>query len=276
MRILAAILLFAIMTHPFARADDRLYEMRVYTPEDGMQPNTLKLIEGPGVKYMAAHSIDFLAAWVPSDKSDERVVTLVRHANRKACDAAWTAFQADQGWQSDLKASMVNGKKPVKSIERVFLSTNDYSPELSVQSAGGRVFELRTYIATPKNLSALNDRFRNHTLKLFEKHGINNIVYWSMADGEMMPANKLLEAVSPKGKSAADITADLPAVGNALIYFIAHKSEDAARASFDSFRQDEQWNKARADSEKAAGGSLTAGNAVKSWFLTPVEFSPIR
>lgn len=259
-----------------ANADSHLYELRVYNAESGRQADVLKLIEGAGQKFMAAHHIELVAAWVPTDSSDERVVTLVRHADRKACDAAWSAFQANPAWQSALKASEVNGKKPVKSFERIFLSVNDYSPELAIESKGNRVFELRTYIATPKNLAALNARFRNHTVELFKKHGMTNIIYWSIADGEKLTAKSLLPSVSPVNKGAADISDDLPAAGNALVYFITHASEDAAKASFDSFRKDEVWNKVRTESEQAAGGSLTVGNGVKSWFLKPTGFSPLK
>jgi hypothetical protein len=256
--------------------DDRLYELRVYTPEPDRQSDVLKLIEGPGKKFLAKHKIELVGAWIPEDASDSRVVTLVRHLDRKTGDANWTAFQADPEWQTALKASEVNGKKPVQSFDRIFLSVNDYSPELNIETVGNRVFELRTYIASPKNLPALNARFRNHTLGLFKKHGMTNVIYWSVADGEKTTAKSLLNSVSPVGKSAADVSDDLEAVDNSLVYFITHASQDAAKASFDSFRQDDAWNKARTESEKAAGGSLTAGNGVKSWFLKPVAFSPLK
>ena len=276
--VLMSLLLVVLMVASRAPAfgDDRLYELRVYTPEPHRQSDVLKLIEGPGQKFVAKHKIEFVGAWIPEDASDNRVVTLVRHLDRKTGDANWMAFQADPEWQAALKASEVNGKKPVQSVDRIFLSVNDYSPELNVQTVGNRVFELRTYIASPKNLPALNDRFRNHTLGLFKKHGMTNVIYWSIADGEKTTAKALLNSVSPVGKSAAEISDDLEAVDNSLVYFITHASQDAAKASFDTFRQDDAWNKVRTDSEQAAGGSLTAGNGVKSWFLKPAAFSPLK
>ena len=258
------------------RAEEALYEMRVYTPESGLRADMLKLMEGTGRKFLAIHKLDLVGAWTPNDAADERVVTLIKHADRKSCDAAWSAFQADPAWQSESKAAANDGKMPVKGVERIFLTVNDYSPELKKEDVGNRVFELRTYIATPNNLGALNKRFKNHTLGLFQKHGMTNVVYWSIAKDEPMPAAKLLNAVSPVGKGNAEISAELPADGNALVYFITHKSEDAAKASFDSFGKDDAWKKARTESEQAAGGSLTAGGAVKSWFLKPTSFSPLK
>jgi len=38
--------------------------------------------------------------------------------------------------------------------------------------SSGKVFELRTYTATPGNLDNLHARFRNHTTRIFRKHGM--------------------------------------------------------------------------------------------------------
>lgn len=270
------IALGSLMIGNTALAQDPLYELRVYTPEQGRQADLLKLMENTGTKFLAKHKIELVGVWVPNDPTDARVVTLVRHADRKTCDAAWAAFGADPDWQAAYEASAVDGKKPTKSVTRVFLNTNDYTPKFAIESVGNRVFELRTYITTPNNLPALNNRFRNHTIELFKKHGMNNVIYWSIANGEAMKARELLEAVSPVGQSKAEIGDDLPAAGNSLVYFLTHASPDAQKASFGTFRDDPLWNQARMDSEKAAGGSLTAGAGVKSWFLKPTSFSPLK
>ncbi len=270
------IALGSLMIGNTALAQDPLYELRVYTPEQGRQADLLKLMENTGTKFLAKHKIELVGVWVPNDPTDARVVTLVRHADRKTCDAAWAAFGADPDWQAAYEASAVDGKKPTKSVTRIFLNTNDYTPKFAIESVGNRVFELRTYITTPNNLAALNNRFRNHTIELFKKHGMNNVIYWSIANGEAMKARELLEAVSPVGQSKAEIGDDLPAAGNSLVYFLTHASPDAQKASFGTFRDDPLWNQARIDSEKAAGGSLTAGAGVKSWFLKPSSFSPLK
>src|SRR5215211_1074216 len=49
-------------------------------------------------------------------------------------------------------------------------------------AAAGRVFELRTYTTHEGRLDALLRRFRNHTVRLFEKHGMTNIGYWVPQD----------------------------------------------------------------------------------------------
>ena len=86
------------------------------------------------------------------------------------------------------------------------------------------VYELRTYTCEDGKLPDLLNRFKNHTMKLFEKHGMKNITYW--------------------------LPQDEPLKSNTLIYVVSHKSRDAAKASWDAFRSDPEWIKARDASEK--------------------------
>jgi hypothetical protein len=88
-------------------------------------------------------------------------------------------------------------------------------------------------------------------MKLFEKHGMENLVYWRVTsgdDGERM-----------------------------LIYLLGHKSVEAAKDSFAAFRSDPEWLAAKKASEEAAGGSLTVPDkGVLSVFLVPTEYSPLK
>ncbi len=159
---------------------------------------------------------------------------------------------ADPDWQKAYKESEKDGKLVAK-IESRWLAATDYSPALKVaKGKEDRVFELRTYTATAGNLGHLNDRFKDHTIKLFEKYGMTNVAYWNVLKGEK-DDDKL------------------------LIYLLAHKSKDAAAKSFAAFRDDPAWKAAREASEKKAGGSLTeAKGGVASEFLVPTEYSPLK
>lgn len=123
-----------------------------------------------------------------------------------------------------------------------------FAPVVTVHAAADRVFELRTYTAAPGKLDALKARFRDHTVKLFEKHGITNIAYW--------------------------VPADAPQKDNTLIYVVAHSSREAAKTSWAAFGADPDWVKARTDSEK--DGRLTIQGGVTSVFLDPTDFSAIK
>ena len=121
-----------------------------------------------------------------------------------------------------------------------------FTPVATVHAAGNRVFELRTYTAAPGKLDALNARFRDHTLKLFEKHGMKNIGYW--------------------------VPQDAPLKDNTIIYVLAHESREAAAKSWKAFGADPDWVKANGDSEK--DGRLTA--KAESVFLDPTDYSPVK
>ncbi len=112
------------------------------------------------------------------------------------------------------------------------------------EKVNARVYELRTYTTHPGRLDALHARFRDHTMKLFEKHGMKNEMYWIPTD--------------PKLKD------------NTLIYIVSHESEAAAKKSWDAFRADPDWIKASAASEK--DGKIVAN--VTSAFMTLTDYSP--
>ena len=118
--------------------------------------------------------------------------------------------------------------------------------EQATKAAAGRVFELRTYTAEEGKLDAVNARFRDHTTKLLEKHGMENIGYWTPQDE--------------------------PLRSSTLIYIVAHKSRDAAKASWDAFRADPEWTRVKEASEK--DGRLVT--KVDSVFMDAVDYSKLQ
>jgi hypothetical protein len=110
----------------------------------------------------------------------------------------------------------------------------------------GHVFELRTYTCYEGKLPDLLARFRNHTMRIFEKHGMTNIAYW--------------------------VPQDSPTHENTLIYVIAHASREAAKKNWDEFRNDPEWQKVQKDSE--ANGKIVI--KVESVFMDPADFSPMK
>ncbi|MBM3775621.1 MAG: NIPSNAP family protein [Acidobacteria bacterium] len=109
-----------------------------------------------------------------------------------------------------------------------------------------RVFELRTYTAREGKLSDLQARFRHHTTRLFEKHGMTNVGYW--------------------------VPQDAPGSRNTLIYIISHPSREAAKKAWDAFRNDPDWIKAKTESERS--GAIV--EKVESVFLDATDYSPIQ
>lgn len=120
-------------------------------------------------------------------------------------------------------------------------------PAPATPAAGGRVFEMRTYTTPPGKLGTLNARFREHTVALFKKHGMEIVGFWEPLD----PAD---------------------GAGVKLVYILSHQSRAAAEASWKAFRADPEWVKAKADSEKD-GPVLTK---IESVFLAGVDYSPLK
>ena len=129
-----------------------------------------------------------------------------------------------------------------------FVVRGAIAPTVASAQTANRVFELRTYTAAPGKFDALNKRFRDHTVKLFTKHGMTHVGYWTPADA--------------------------PLSENTLIYVLAHQSREAAKKSWDAFRNDPEWLKARDESQK--DGSLTVEGGVKSVYMNPTDYSPIK
>ncbi len=237
--------------------DTRCYEMRIYYAAPGKLEELHARFRNHTCKLFEKHGIVNVGYWVPLENPENKLIYVLAYPSREGREKSWKAFMADPDWQAAYKASEVNGKL-VDKVESRFMTATDYSPEIKPsRSNEPRTFELRTYNASPGNLKALDARFRDHTIRLFGKHGMENIAYWHLM---------------PDQKSAEDI----------LIYILAHKSQEAADASFKAFRDDPDWIAARKASEEKAGGSLTAekgvwtAKGVDSVFMKPTDYSQTK
>ncbi|WP_419816108.1 NIPSNAP family protein [Glacieibacterium sp.] len=103
-------------------------------------------------------------------------------------------------------------------------------------------YEMRTYYANPGKLETLKTRFRDHALRLFDKHGMTKVGFWLKEDGG----------------------------DGVLVYILAYPSKAARDASWVAFRADPEWQAAAAASE--VDGKLLA--KVESVFMTMADFSP--
>ncbi|MDH2902650.1 MAG: NIPSNAP family protein [Actinomycetota bacterium] len=109
-----------------------------------------------------------------------------------------------------------------------------------------RLFELRTYHATPGKFDDLQARFRDHTVGLFAKHGMDLVGFWSLVDSE--------------GRGT-----------DTIVYLLAFAHRAAADLAWAAFRSDPEWITTKAESE--VDGSLTV--AIESVFLAATDFSPM-
>jgi NIPSNAP len=128
----------------------------------------------------------------------------------------------------------------------VFVSGFVAGSVVRAQTDGKRVFELRTYTSPDGKLGDLHKRFRDHTTRIFKKHGMENIGYWQPQDA--------------------------PDSQNTLIYIISHQSREAAKKNWADFRADPEWQKVSAESE--ANGKIVS--KVVSVFMDATDYSPLK
>jgi hypothetical protein len=112
--------------------------------------------------------------------------------------------------------------------------------------AFGKIYELRTYTCEPGKLDALKARFRDHTVRIFNKHGMESVGYWVPQDPERS--------------------------SNTLIYILAHPSREAADKNWKEFADDPEWKKVQAESE--ANGKIV--QKVERVWMDPTEFSKLK
>ncbi len=110
-------------------------------------------------------------------------------------------------------------------------------------AATGPVFEIRTYIASAGKLEDLHARFRDHTIRIFARHGMKSVAYWIPTDQR-----------------------------NTLVYIIQHASRTQATANWAAFMKDPEWMKIAAASN--ANGNIVA--RADSYFATAADYSPIK
>ena len=118
---------------------------------------------------------------------------------------------------------------------------------LAQQRQNNRFFELRVYTASPDRMDNLVARFRNHTTRLFEKHGMKNVGYWTAVSGEN-----------------AERT---------LVYILAYPSREAREASWKAFQADPEWQQVAKESQ---ADGIRLAEKVDSRYMVPTDFSPVK
>ena len=253
-RLLPAACLLLSLNAPLAAAE-RVYELRTYVTNPGKLDALLARFRDHTCRLFEKHGMENIGYWVPlakEDGADTTLIYLLAHPSREAAKAAFAAFGKDPEWQAARQASEANGKILAHPPESVYLESTSYSPPVKTSLTGG-IFELRIYTTAPGKLDALHQRFRDHTMALFSKHGMRHVGYWTPTDAD-------------KG------------AGIKLIYLLGHDSQEAGLASFTAFRADPAWIAAKSASEATNGGSLTVPQpeGVRSIYLRATDFSPIR
>jgi hypothetical protein len=219
------------------QSDTLRYELQVVTAKPGKLGQLHDWFCEHQTDVLAKHGALNLVYLVPIGENPEgKILCLYEFPSLPAVLKFSREVKADPV-RAPLDTSKDGPDRLVETVAIMQFRPTSYSPLFEPQkSREPRVFELRTPTCpSPEKLALLHERFKNHTLGLFQKHGMENLVY--------------LQPV------------DLEDSDRTLVYLLGHKSEAAAKESFTAFRKDPDWLAAKEESEQKAGGSLTEKQA---------------
>jgi hypothetical protein len=238
-------MLFAFSNLSAQKVDSRYFELRIYYCQPGRLDALIQRFQNHTTKIFEKHGMENIGYWVPTNNEKNALYYILAFPSKEAREKSWADFVADPQWKEVQSKSEESGKI-IESIVSIPMTASEIMPKLKPGKGDGRLFELRTYTCLPGRLPNLTTRFKDHTLKLFEKQGMQNLMYF----------NTVEEAgAQPK-----------------LVYLLAHKNQDEAKKSWDAFRADPTWIAARDASEK--DGKIV--EKVESVYMTPLSFSKIK
>jgi hypothetical protein len=133
-----------------------------------------------------------------------------------------------------------------KVLAAAMLVLSGYAVGRASQPAPAHVYEMRTYTAAEGKFDAVSARFRDHTIRIFQRHNMKSVGYWTPLEG--------------------------PTAGTTLVYILEHPSREEARKNWAEFSADPEWQKVKAESE--VGGRIVA--KAESVFLVPTDYSAIK
>ena len=135
---------------------------------------------------------------------------------------------------------------PAIALLAVGFALGSWNASSVTYAQAGKVYEMRTYTAPDGKLPLLQARFRDHTIRIFNKHNMKSVGYW--------------------------VPQDSPSKDNTLIYIISHDSREAAKKNWANFMADPEWKKVAAESQ--VDGPIVA--KVVSVFMDATDYSPIK
>jgi NIPSNAP len=215
-----------------------IYEWRTYEAMPGklVALNThLEVAAG----LFQKHGLGVLGFWTEDIGTGGQITYMWVYKDVEERQQKLAAFGADAAWKQQVAEETAKEGAIVARIYNTMLQRTPYSPEPVIKT---KIQEWRIYDAMPGKLPDLHTRFSTHTLSLFEKHGMENIGYWTEVFG----------------------------TSNRLVYMLGYPNLGEREKSWAAFMRDPDWQQARAESEK--NGTLVA--KVANRILRPTAYSP--
>ncbi len=215
-----------------------LYESRIYVTVPGRLPALNDRFAKHTMGFFTKHGIGMLGFWTDEIGTSNRLTYILRFDSMAERERLWSAFGANPDWLKVRSETEADGPI-VAQVHNTFMRLTPYSPEPRIDT---NIQELRIYDAVPGKLPALHDRFANHTMGLFKKHGMTNIAYWTEDVG----------------------------TSNRLVYLLGYPSLGGREQSWSAFQADPEWQQALAASETDGALVRVSHHAI----LRPTPYSP--
>ena len=215
-----------------------IYEWRTYEAMPGklLALNThLEVAAG----LFKKHGLGVLGFWTEEIGTSGQITYMWIYADLEDRQKKVAAFGADSAWKQQVAEETEKEGSIVARTHNTMLQLTPYSPEPRIRT---NVQEWCIYGAMAGRLPDLNARFANHTMRLFAKHEIDNIGYWTEVFG----------------------------TSNRLVYMLGYPNLGEREKSWAAFQRDPAWQQARAESEK--NGTLVAKTYNR--ILRPTAYSP--
>jgi len=215
-----------------------IYEWRTYEAMPGKLPALHTHLE-VAAGLFKKHGLGVLGFWIEEIGTSGQVTYMWRYTTLEDRQQKVAAFGADPAWKQQVAEETAKEGVIVARIHNTMLQLTPYSPEPQLRT---KVQEWRIYEAMPGRLPDLHTRFATHTLRLFEKHGMENIGYWTEVFG----------------------------TSNRLVYMLGYPGLGEREKSWAAFQRDPDWQQARTESEKKGPLVAKAYNQI----LRPTAYSP--
>ena len=215
-----------------------IYEFHVYEAVPGKLAALNERFANHTLGFFKKHDMGVLGFWTDDIGTSNKLTYIMSVENLAQSEMRWKEFSADPAWRKILEESERESTL-IASTHTAFMALTPYSPEPNI---GFPVQEMRVYDAVPGRLPALHDRFANHTMGLFKKHGMEIGAFWT----------------------------EVTATPNQLVYMLGYPSLADREKSWAAFLADPDWWSAYRESEKN-GPLIIRSN---SRILRPTGYSP--
>ncbi len=215
-----------------------IYESRIYKAAPGKLPAINARFANHTIGFFEEFNIGMVGFWNDEIGASNQLTYILSFDSMADREQKWAAFGAHKPWQ-EVRAETEADGPLVAQVINSFMRLTPYSPEPSLKTT---LQEKRVYEAMPGKLPDLHNRFSNHTMGLFEKHGIENVAYWTEDVG----------------------------TSNRLVYLLGYPDLAAREKGWASFGADPEWQKARMKSEE--NGPLV--RVSKHSILRLTDYSP--